>query len=226
MATRLYTVSGTPSVSPSPAAVWDATAAAFERLLLDTVASGFVQAGGLSPGSGVANDDTVRFQGIYGPLAAGAISGTVQGQVACREANGATDARTQILIRVLDPPATGLRGTLLALDTAALSSEFVVSSSGAGQSRMSPRGGAVALASVTAQAGDWLVVEWGFRNHGTNTNNVFVRSGSAGATADLAAGDETTNADAGPVYRGWIEFSQTLALYVPAQGRSHGYVIT
>jgi hypothetical protein len=214
VATRLYPASTTTDISPTPAAGWEVTAQV-ERQMMSTSTASYVMATAATAGSGVANDDTLNFQWIYGPLAAQTLTGTVKGQLGARESNAATDARAQMTIRTIASDGSTVRGTNLAMDTAALSSEFLVDSLDF-ENRRFPRGGATALTSVSIQAGDYLVLELGFRNHGTNTAQVRMRgSDDTGDTTDLPENETQGYAIAG-IYRPWVEFSQTLIPYTAA----------
>jgi hypothetical protein len=208
MGLHLYYSDDTAPVSHTPAAGWEVTSG-FGTGLLSTVLDNFA-AGPFHTsrnGSGVANDDSLHGQFISEPIAAGTISGTVKGQLFARAASGLTDARAQIVIKVISNDGSTVRGTLLDFDTAALSSEFNISASVA-VNRMFPRGGSVALSSVVAQAGDRLCIEVGHRNHGTNTGVVRITSGDdASPTTDLPE-DETQ--DNSGTHVGWIEFSQDI----------------
>lgn len=136
------------------------------------------------------------------------ISGTVKGQFGASESSSVIDLRAQIIIRVLQPNGS-LRGTLLAADTGVLSSEWQLSSSA---NRRFPRGGAVALSSVTAQAGDFLVIEVGARKHaaGNSGQLATVNLADSGANGDLPE-DETTSGTGVTTRNNWIEFSN----YIP-----------
>ena len=222
MATRLYPAGASTPITPAPGNAWEVTTS-FNRAAasIDPADYAFYNLAG--NGTGTANDDRLGLQLIYGPLAGGSISGTVKGQCLAREAAAGSDARTQALIRVIAPDGSTVRGTLLAFDTAALSSEFPVSTN-VRTNRQVPRGGAVSLSAVTATAGDYLVIEAGWRNHGVNTGVVRVDYGSAlPVTTDLPE-DETTDSSAA-IYRGWFEFSQTLALAGAGLVRAHGYIV-
>lgn len=210
MATRIRFADGlgTPGITPAAASGWE-DSSLMRRY--QGITSGTTDTSNDTPataGSGSANDDTACFQLVYGPIAAQTISGTIKGQMAPREAAAGTDARAQLVARVIASDGSTVRGTLYNFDTAALSSEFNISAS-ARINRQFPRGGAQAVSSVDAQAGDYVVVEFGFRNHGTNTSAV--RMGAGSGSTDLPE-DETTAAEtASSAYRPWVEFSATIA---------------
>jgi hypothetical protein len=215
MATRLWPTDTAPGISPALDAVWDNSGLLQRRLLGPSSADYVFGTSVLSSGSGVANEDTALYQFIYGPLAAQTFSGTLKGQFFCREANAAADARVQIVARVLSSDGSTVRGTLYGPDTAALSSEFAVQTDGSlATNRNIPRGGAQSVAGIAAQAGDYLVVEVGFRNHGTNTGAVRVSAGADEATATTDAPEDETTTVSG-IYRSWLEFSHDITINTP-----------
>lgn len=211
MATRLYATATVPPITVTPESGWESTSLTAFRMGSVNVAD-YSATGVLASGSGVVNDDTACYVIMYGPLAPQVISGTVKGQYLCREVNALSDARAQMIMRIVASNGTTFRGTLLAMDTAALANEFVVGAGAANAvNRKFPRGWAgagAALTSQTAQGGDYLVIEIGFRNHGTNTSAVRVSVGDSTGSSDLPE-DETTGAG---TQRGWVELSQTLIL--------------
>lgn len=214
MATRIYPSTGSAAISPTVDGSWEFSDPSFSRWPAAASTATYPTAGNSSTalGSGVANDDTCVFQLVFGPIAAQTITGTVKGQFGCREANAASDADGQVVIRVIAPNGSTVRGTLLASDTSALASEFAVST-GAQTNNKFPKSGAATLSSVTAQDGDYIVVEVGFRNHGTNTGAC--RVGIPGG--DQSNGDLPEDTTTTPVsnYRAWVEFSQTITLSNP-----------
>lgn len=213
MATRIYTTATAPPISPTATAGWE-DVASITRLLGSRTAADYVQSNIATPnGTGVANDDLLFYQIIYGPISAGALTGTVKGQFFAREANAALDGRAQIVIRIMDSTGTTSRGTSLNFDTGVLANEFAVAA-GTQTNRKFPRAGATSLTSVTAQDGDYIVIEVGERNHGTSATAVRIATGDSGTgSADLPE-DETTTSGSATVYRGWVEFSQTISPYV------------
>lgn len=181
-----------------------------------TPASGFAATTML--GTTTANDDVLMSQNIWGPLAAQTIGGagvTVKGQQLIREENAAVDARAQFRLFICAADGT-LRGVCVEKSTAALSSEFVAvyTNRKFPLAAISP----VTLTAVVAQAGDYLVWEQGYRQHGTNASGC--RSFTSIADAD-APEDETTVSGAGSS-RPWIEISQTI---LPAMPTSQVIVI-
>lgn len=174
-------------------------------------------------GTGVANDDCCHHQGYIGPLAAGSFNGTtdtVKMQQFAREGSGLVDARPQMVIRAMAPDFSTVRFTALAFDTGGLANEFAISTIDTSVTNAKfPKGGSKVLASGSWQDGDYLVVECGHRNHGTNTSGVRVVTGEVSATTDLPEDEtQTGNLTGGSTWRGWIEFSKDLVLFANPTG--------
>lgn len=209
MATRLYmfVTDNPPTVSPAYSAGWDGTSGAAVRCTAKTVAGGTGVAAYTVAGSTTAGHDHLYVQHIYGPLAPQTISGTLKGQLMVREENIAVDARTQVRAYVVSADGGTVRGVLLELSTAALSSEFgtVYQNRKAPLAAISP----AALTPVAAQAGDWLVTEHGFRQHGTNATGSRIAPQVNHASGTDAPEDETSASGSGNV---WMEFSADLLL--------------
>lgn len=211
MATRLYlpsSAAGAPLVSPAFDASWEATGSAI-RQLLDTEkneASGAyaTQAVATALNSPAGAVDVLIAQFISAPISGSTtIDGTVKGQVRALESNAAADLRMQCVIRVVSGDGTSVTGTLIASSAAALSNEFNT----AIRNIKIPLNGSTAVSSVTANDGDRLVVEIGYRKHESATTSrtgTFDLGAVSGAT-DLPE-DETTTTQGAP----WIEFSNTI----------------
>lgn len=149
--------------------------------------------------------DALVGQFVSEPLAAQNISGDVKGVIRAMQSTADSDMRAQMVIRVLSYDFQTVRGTLLAHDVSALTSEFALTLT----NRKFPlawTGSGATLTSVAAQDGDRLVIEVGFRAHNTSTAN---RTGSLdfgdSSGSDLAE-DEVSTTQGNP----WIEFSATL----------------
>jgi len=150
-------------------------------------------------------------QYVSDPLASDRIDGTVRGVVRCMESASAANLRSQLLIRALAPDGVTSRGTLLALDTDALGSEWATGLT----ARTFPKGASagVALTPVQVEAGDHLVIEVGYHSHNTSTTSRTgtMEFGDPAASSDLAFG-QTSTAQSAP----WVEFSQDIEwLYAP-----------
>jgi hypothetical protein len=165
-------------------------------------------------GSGVANEDTCASQWIYGPVRAASLAGALKGVLAAREASASSDARAQMIVRIIARDGS-VRGTPLGMDASALSNEFLVSTT-ATRSALFPlnwTGSGATLSRTSMYDGDFIVIEVGFRNHGTNTGNVRVTTPSAPYTNGDFPENETTTPGAN--YRAWFEFSQDIKLWTP-----------
>jgi hypothetical protein len=207
MVTRIYLPStGAPPVSPAFDAAWDVNTGADRIRAVANLKSGTAMASKATAETSATAVNVLSRQYLAGPLAAGAINGTVKGQIRCQEANADADYRVQLSIRLVSADGTTFRGTLRAADSEALSSEFTTTLTNRSipLASLVPQG----LTEQTAQAGDWLVIEIGYRSHNTHTTS---RTGTFrygdSATSDLAE-DETTTADNNP----WIEFSQSIPI--------------
>lgn len=211
MATRLYFPStGASPVSPAFDGAWDDTGSAVRRLA--TVSPSGSPATTLSAGGGGgAAENVLLAQYASPPLAAQTINGSVKGQVRARQADPDIDAMAQLVIRVIADDGT-VRGTLVAAQTEALSSEFTsaVTNRKFPLAAISP----VSVAVVVAQEGDRLIVEVGalVADNGLDEVSVQVRDDAA---SDLPE-DETSTANNNP----WIEFSATLTFAEEASGAS------
>lgn len=209
MSTRFYfPSSGAPDVSPAFSSLWERTALAVRRKLVTprgsstNLASGTIDDGGLS---GVV--DVLYYQAVSDPISAGAVAGTFTIVVNAAEGGSAMDNYLQGLVKVVSGDGTTERGVLFSGQTLT-----TVSSNSADPnfefSVLNNRTWTVTLSSVTAQAGDRLVVEWGFRtcNTGTATCNSNFRVGEFSST-ELEA---VNNGTGGDLDTPWCEFSQTI----------------
>ena len=210
MATRLYLSSAAaPTVSPAFDAGWEATGSAIRRWL-DASKVGITEtlavATALNSPAGAV--DALVAQYTTAPLSGNqTITGTLKGQIIVRENALAADLRAQVLVWVMKTDGTS-RGTLLAMDTAALANEFATSNT----NRAFPRGGAITLTSVAALDTDRIVIEVGYRKHENATNS---RTGTftAGNPSGTDLPEDETDTDTTKVP--WFEFSQTLTFASP-----------
>jgi hypothetical protein len=154
------------------------------------------------------NDD-LGFQFISNPLTAQTISNTgfISGVIQAIQSTAATDARAQLIAKVMSNDGVTTRGTLVSFNTSALSNEF---DSTTLTNRLFPVGwsgsGAPIASSVTSQNGDRLVIEIGARVFNATTGTTYsLRFGYDPSTSDLLA-NEVDTASGNP----WIEFSQDL----------------
>lgn len=147
-------------------------------------------------------------QGISRPLDGDqTIAGDFKMLMRALETATDADARAQLVLRVLSPDGA-VRGTLIAADASALSSEFPITTAANRKFPLAATwgGGGYALSSVDGLDGDFVVLEAGARFH----NAI---AGSRGATfhygdtvATLLAEDETGTTNDTP----YAWFSQTI----------------
>lgn len=220
MASRFYFGVDSPPVSPTPDSTWEVTTSFIRRILepwKDASIPVEIQSLTSTTNSPAGAVDRLLAQYVSAPLDVNqTITGTVKGQIKAQESNLAADLRAQVLIWVVKSDLTS-RGTLLAHDTAALSSEFGTGGGAGSGNRKFPRGGAISVSSVAALATDRIVVEVGFRKHenATTSRTGTLRLGNHSQTGSDLPEDETTTTDD----TAWIEFSQSLT-FTAAFGRA------
>jgi len=212
MATRIYLPSsGNPPVTPStwnfPNQINPLTFAGVTTRIGSALTTKTEATGTVSP--------TFRamLRYVIGPLAAQSISGTVNLVMRAYESNTGANATMAIAVKIIKPDGSD-RAVLLgyiASDSATSPYEFTTTLSSrraydASETRPIP------LTSQSAQAGDYLVIEIGFRSATTTNRNIQLRYGDA-ASSDLADGEGETN-DFNP----WCEFSQNIAWYEQKSG--------
>lgn len=212
MATRLRLpapLSVPTTISPAFSVGWEETANAVRAKLgprrYNTPRAAFI---GPTESSTTDDRDVLAVQYVSDPLAAQTISGTVKGILAARESNTGANARAQMRIRVVTNDGSTDRGVLLDFDTSALTNELTTSASPFPNVKY-PRGytgDGGALSSVTAQAGDRLVIEIGVRAHNTS-GSAFTFNWQIGDDVDLA---DCAEDEVGTTGAAWIEFSADL----------------
>lgn len=161
---------------------------------------------------GTAGQDSLLIQFVSPPIAAQTVSGNVKAIIRASESATNGDFRSQINVRILGWDGTTVRGTLLAHDTGALASEWATTLT----NRKFPvnyAGSGGALTPVASQDGDRLIVEVGFRCHGSNANGT-IDIGDASVT-DLVE-DEVGTTGNNP----WIEFDNDIVFSESWSGRS------
>jgi hypothetical protein len=207
VATRFYLPSsGAAAVSPAFDSLWTVTGSA-DRLAMSTTASNTanLQKGANESVSGNAD---VLIRQYVGPnnLAAGVLTGTFRTSIRAEESNAAADMFLNLVVKVVSSDGSTVRGILYAgQGTHAASSvstdpnyEFPVTPTNASRLLSGT------LSSVTAQANDRLVVEYGYSDTNLNTT---------GRTGTLHFGDETADTDlpytvdiGDNTYRPWFDF--------------------
>ncbi len=203
MATRFYFSSTAPTpLAVAADAAWEAATPAIAGAVSTSKDASATTnfAAGLPGGAG---EDGIVGQFASPPLAAQEISGTVKGQFLCLEEADGLGLYAQCVIRVVSANGSVVRGTLLAAHAEALSSEW----SGLGARNRKTPLAAISpanLTPVTAQEGDRLVIEVGFRQDIEVTGaDGFIRFGAAGS--DLAENETSSSGDP------WMEFSGDIA---------------
>lgn len=199
MATRLYlpSSSAAPPISPAFASSWTTTSSA-DRLMASLIPTGTAMTTKTVSLSGSGDFPTYLFrQYLLGPLAAQTVSGTIAGQARASEASTSVNAVPTIIVRIVSADGATVRGTLvdgpndLATTEAAttLTNRFLVGSS------------SVAVSSVAASAGDYLVVEVGMMRVFGGSGNGSISFGDDSGS-DLPQNETATAAD-----NPWVEFS-------------------
>ena len=143
---------------------------------------------------------------VIGPLSAGSIAGTVNLAMMCSESNAGADTTLAIAVKIIQPGGAD-RAVLLAavgsdLETSPTELTTTLSTRRAySLTEVRP----IPLTTQSATAGDYLVIEIGFRSATTVSRSIVQRHGDNSAN-DLADGDGATND-----YAPWVDFSQTLS---------------
>lgn len=143
---------------------------------------------------------------VIGPLSAVQISGIVNLAQRCSESNSGANTTLAIAIKIITPAGAD-RSVLLAAvgsDSAASPQELLTSLAVRrvwNLSEVRP----IPLTAQTPTAGDYLVIEIGFRSATTTTRNIVQTWGDNNAN-DLPDADGGTND-----YDPWVDFSQTLS---------------
>ena len=144
---------------------------------------------------------------VIGPLSAVQISGTVNLVMRVSESSGSANATLAVAVKIIQPGGAD-RSVLLAAvasDNPASPYEMTTSLNNKrayNLTEVRP----IPLTAQTPTAGDYLVIEIGFRYGATTSYNIVHRHGDNSAS-DLADADSGTND-----YAPWIDFSQTLPL--------------
>jgi hypothetical protein len=214
MATRLYLPpsSGATGISPAPAAEWE-NAGSIGRVVPSLIKTNTAPATQqVVDATATANRDVLFKQYVY-PLPAGtrfSTLDTIKGRVLVFEAAAANNLRSQCIIRVIASDGTTVRATLYAGDLTTGTSNPTSEWNTSQRNIQMPRGASVACAAnYTTVAGDYLVIELGYRKHAaaSTTGNMRFLDNNA---SDLAE-NETATTDA----NSWIELTTS---FEPASG--------
>jgi hypothetical protein len=204
MATRFYLPStGAAAVSPGFDSSWELTSQADRVAMVTTKIASVMTDKQVDKTDATATIDMLVRQYVSDVIDAQTISGNVKGQIRVMQTvSGGSDHYAQMLLKVVSGDGSVVRGTLLAHNVAAISSEFVLSMT----NRRFPRGGSTALTNVVASAGDRIVAEIGYRGNNALTNRSSIFSLGDDSGTDLPEDETTTAAN-----NAWIEFSNTIA---------------
>ncbi len=225
MPTRIYlpSTSNAPSITPAVGTGWTATATTgFTRLIAadkQKTSTAFFNHASASP-SAVSPSTAVMRQYILGPLVAQTVSGTLTGVIRGLESNANLNSTVAIAVRQVSSTGTHvadmLSATVVASDAATTPPEFTTT---AATRRFQDAAEAVSLplTSRTFTAGQYIVIEIGFRKAGTSTAfTTTLRFGDVAAT-DFAHADALTT-DLNP----WVEFSGVIGIYGDITGSAAG----
>ena len=212
MATRLYfqTSGPTPGLTPSSWSTgWNkttgTTAAQYLAGHSNAAPFDFSYVNTTNAASGTSGHFTAIRRFIYGPLQAQTISGTLKGQMKGREVAAGDNYTLAVAAKVIQADGTD-RGVLLAVsasdDTSATPPEFDTANEVNRKMLDSSESASLTLSSVSVSEGDYLVVECGFRQASTSTNNGTNTYGCVAGNSDLP--EDNTDATA---KNSWVEFS-------------------
>jgi hypothetical protein len=153
-------------------------------------------------------------QYIFGPLAAQTLTGNVTGVIKAAESNAGYSATIAIGIRLVDSAGThkvDLIAPATASDLATTPPpEFATTTPASRRFQDAAEATSLALpggGGTSVAAGDYIVIEIGWRKASTSTSYRATLQFGAGASADLPFADASTSA-----YNPWVEFSGVIGL--------------
>jgi len=205
VATRFYLPStGIPAVTPAISPTWATTCSGgLFRAPMATTKTGSAQVQ-VTAGSFASNVSSVCCQQFISPnLAAQTITGTFRGTVFGSKTGG-DNIVISAIIRVMDASGTTTRGTLMTLASDANGFKTFIASGSL------YAGSSLPVTSVTAQAGDIIVLETGeyLIGNGTSTSDTWY-AGDGNATDYETWGEEPIGKNI------WAEFSFNLTFGPP-----------
>lgn len=161
-------------------------------------------------GNGSNPCDVCYGQFLTDPLPSGVlISGTIQGNIVCREGNTADNLYTQLGLYVVDSSGVLVHTLLGGANTGGTEMN-----SPSANNRELPRNGATAITSyTTVNATSRIVAEIGIRTESTRTTCVGYMYFGSGSGSDLPSGDGTDNST---TKLPWIQFSADI--FTPPAG--------
>lgn len=207
MATRLYLNEGTSaafSIGAAVSSLWEQNiSGAFTTKKLGTATDGNSNTNHFTSGLGSGSNpcDICFQQFMSDPMPSGVlISGTIQGNIVCREANTSDNLYTQLGLYVVDSV-----GALVHTLLGGANSGGTEMNSPSANNRNLPRNGSTALSSYTTiNATSRIVAEIGVRTESTRTTVGAYMYYGGGSGTDLPTGDGTDNST---TKSPWIEFS-------------------
>ncbi len=216
MATRLYfneSQSGAVNIGAQVGSMWEQNiSGAFTTHKLGTTGDGNSNTSHVtgSLGNGSNPCDICYGQFMSDAMPSGVIiSGTITGNITCREGGISDDAYTQLGLYVVDSS-----GVLVATLLAGGNSGGTEMNSPSANNRNLPRNGSTAISSyTTVNATSRVVAEIGLRTETTKTTVQGYMYFGAGTSSDLPSGDGTSSSTTA---RPWIEFSANI--FTPPAG--------
>lgn len=207
MPRRLYfSTAAAPVTPPAADAAWQETAGSNNLALVRTPDNTALTTVTRAEAVTTTNYSVLLRRFVSEPLAAQTITGTVVALLRARESNAAGNMSGEMTVKVITGDGSTVRGTLYAHPAHTTNAEEWTTTLSA---RPFPRGASITPANVTsvsAQAGDRLLIELGY---------VAVNTSSTSYSGELSIGAPTAGADLSAVAetatnRGWLEFSQDL----------------
>ena len=196
--TRLYLPStGTPALAGvAYDSGWEKTTNVVRRPA--STEKTFTSMATVNPGyAGTTGNDGLAAQFIFGPIAEQTISGHVKAQIIVTEGAFASDYYPQISVRVVSGDGLTVRGTLLGFPS--FGTEFA-------STAINKTWPSTALTPVAASAGDYVVIEVGYRwTSGFSSTAETLRFGDNGS-ADLPEDEVSTDGTLNP----WVEFDSLI----------------
>lgn len=216
MSTRLYLNEGTSgafNIGAAVSSLWEQNiAGAFTTKKLGTATDSNANTNHLtgSLGNGSNPCDICYGQFLSDPMPSGVlISGTIRGNIVCREGNAADNLYTQLGLYVVDSS-----GVLVHTLLGGANSGGTEMNSPSANNREMPRNGATAITSYTTiNATSRIVAEIGMRTESTRTTCQGYMYFGGGSGTDLPSGDGTDNST---TKSPWIEFSADI--FTPPAG--------
>jgi hypothetical protein len=144
---------------------------------------------------------------VIGPLAAQTISGTIQAVMRVQESNAAANAQLAIAAKIIQPDGSNRAVLLNEISSDSATSPYEFTTSLASKlAYNASEGQPISLTSGDAEAGDFLVIEIGFRSATTTSYTLTFRVGDS-AASDLTYGYGETND-----YNPWVQFSADIQM--------------